>query len=635
MAELTPEQRRVLELLLAGSAFRVIAHAGSGKTTAVVASLLEMQRLGDTRRSLIVGYNRKLRLDTQAKVCASGSDRISVSNFDSILIGHYAPDAAEVGFAVALDRVLKDDTPLVRRPPAFDVLVIDEAQDLTESYRDLVVKLVRDSGTQCQLVLVGDPKQTIYQFRGASCGFFMADESAWGRLAPRTTVHFTATFRFGRSICDFVNAACRETFPPEWWGGDISPRGPEGRFAVFSASEGCDFDALVSRVIDDCKSGTAAILASSVRPAASLVWSFVERYNALGGQRPLLDEEDEDEARGRPTLRTVFRTKGAEFDVVVLFVDARFTSELLYVGLTRARRSLLVVRECDALGEGLLGDDWCRVRGVEVHSLGAPAGPQRRPRRRRSVYASDHFDRCGFERRGLELLRDASTAVSPSLTTRRWPALQRPLTNRRSISALGLRLDLALSLSGARAEARRLFVWLGCRRSSIDSCGRAVPLLPDVAAALDALPESREQWSAEDWCALALATERCRWGHVFSPPPAREDLAAVERLFESCSSLAAEGWRASCPSLLARGSSCELLASSDLILERGGDALIVDLECREERPPQRHVGAALALLAMGRVRVSALLAQCGLEFAFAADRAYSRHLAASTWPSFF
>jgi hypothetical protein len=196
-----------------------------------------------------------------------------------------------------------------------------------------------------------------------------------------------------------------------------------------------------------------------------------------------------------------------------------------------------------------------------------------------------------------------------------------------------------------RPETRRLAAWLSCKATPLEDVfresagGRPVALLPDVAAALADLPQERTAWSAASWGALALATERCRWGHVHAPPPTLEDASGAELLYQRCAALVACGWRAIYPLAVARGNTCELRPSTDLLLGRGDEGreevLIVDLDCRDDRPPQRHVGAALALAAMGHLTVSVLLAQRGRRLRLYADKAYASALAAEAWPTFF
>jgi len=65
--------------------------------------------------------------------------------------------------------------------PRYDLLFIDEAQDFNESNRLLIKGCVGDNG---RLVVVGDPRQAIYGFRGAdsnSMDIFKADLESRGR----------------------------------------------------------------------------------------------------------------------------------------------------------------------------------------------------------------------------------------------------------------------------------------------------------------------------------------------------------------------------------------------------------------------------------------------------------------------
>ena len=65
--------------------------------------------------------------------------------------------------------------------PTFDMMFVDEAQDFNEMQRCLIKECVADNG---RVVVVGDPKQAIYGFRGAdsnSMNLFKSDLQARGR----------------------------------------------------------------------------------------------------------------------------------------------------------------------------------------------------------------------------------------------------------------------------------------------------------------------------------------------------------------------------------------------------------------------------------------------------------------------
>nr|XP_054751501.1 F-box DNA helicase 1-like [Lytechinus pictus] len=68
----------------------------------------------------------------------------------------------------------------------YDCLLIDEAQDLTLAQQSILLK------QRCAKILVGDPHQQIYSFRGAT--------NAMARVQATRMYHLTQSFRFGPEI---------------------------------------------------------------------------------------------------------------------------------------------------------------------------------------------------------------------------------------------------------------------------------------------------------------------------------------------------------------------------------------------------------------------------------------------------
>ncbi|KAJ8302398.1 hypothetical protein KUTeg_021385 [Tegillarca granosa] len=82
----------------------------------------------------------------------------------------------------------------------YDMLLIDEAQDLTPAITDILLS------QQQAKILVGDPHQQIYSFRGAV--------NAMQQIYASTTFYLTQSFRFGPEIAQ-VAACCLETLKDE------------------------------------------------------------------------------------------------------------------------------------------------------------------------------------------------------------------------------------------------------------------------------------------------------------------------------------------------------------------------------------------------------------------------------------
>lgn len=80
----------------------------------------------------------------------------------------------------------------------FFELIVDEAQDMAEFDYE-VVTLFRESNAR--VILVGDPDQSIYSFRGGDPRFLDAAEGYLGAGPP-----LTANFRSSPAICDVVTA---------------------------------------------------------------------------------------------------------------------------------------------------------------------------------------------------------------------------------------------------------------------------------------------------------------------------------------------------------------------------------------------------------------------------------------------
>ncbi|XP_072027239.1 F-box DNA helicase 1-like [Amphiura filiformis] len=80
----------------------------------------------------------------------------------------------------------------------YDCLLIDEAQDLTPVQQDI---LLRQS---CAKILVGDPNQQIYSFRGAENAMDQIQRHAGDNIDVKT-FHLTQSFRFGPEIAYVSN----------------------------------------------------------------------------------------------------------------------------------------------------------------------------------------------------------------------------------------------------------------------------------------------------------------------------------------------------------------------------------------------------------------------------------------------
>lgn len=393
--EPTLDQEELRRTVESGASFRVIAHAGTGKTTTLLWSLARCV----CSRALLLEYNRDLRLEARRLAQQAGLTHIEVHNYDSFLLEYYDKQAPSKDFQLALQRVLKTDgRPL--RGFSYAVIVVDEAQDMTVAFAAFLKKVLRDNlEDRVQLVLAGDPKQTIYGFRGARSEFLSEqDEWQWGPKLPLVVplqMSLAETFRFGDTMCAFVNLLCGPLFKRSDWGRDIISAFTGGdvvEWTAHRARRAPSPTTLIAEYSSAVARGTVCVLAQSVREENAALTHFLEH---LGLEEERLATDDhapslllvpsEDELAGRPVLRTIHTSKGRQYDTVFFFLTQREMwltdtgrlkkdrNTLLYVACTRARRALHIVQ-----------DDKERVFDAVRAKAGAPV-----PAAQRSASAAD------------------------------------------------------------------------------------------------------------------------------------------------------------------------------------------------------------------------------------------------------
>ncbi|HEX6929926.1 MAG TPA: UvrD-helicase domain-containing protein [Gammaproteobacteria bacterium] len=96
-------------------------------------------------------------------------------------------------------------------------LLVDEFQDTSHSQIDLLLRLTREwqPGDGRSLFLVGDPMQSIYQFREAEVGHFLSVRDAGLGELELHSLRLSANFRSQENIVAWVNEAFGRLFPEQ------------------------------------------------------------------------------------------------------------------------------------------------------------------------------------------------------------------------------------------------------------------------------------------------------------------------------------------------------------------------------------------------------------------------------------
>lgn len=164
VTELAPpstEQSTIIGAIHGGQNVMVNSVAGSGKTTLA----LHIAKCNTARSVLLLTYNKRLKEETRAKVVGNLLTNMEVHSYHAMGYKFYADSCFRDN---GLRMVVEQDIEPRRAVPNYDIIIVDEAQDMKKVFYAFVHKLLRDmSKSKPLLVIVGDENQCIFKFNEA------------------------------------------------------------------------------------------------------------------------------------------------------------------------------------------------------------------------------------------------------------------------------------------------------------------------------------------------------------------------------------------------------------------------------------------------------------------------------------
>ena len=138
--------------------------AGSGKTT----TALHVARKYWNQKILLLTYNRRLKEETRNLAWIKGLLNLEVHSYHAMGYLYYNKNCFR---DCGLREVVQNDSRPTIILTKYDIIIIDEAQDMTMLLFSFIQKLLRDIGENenyCpKLLLIGDINQEIFSFNNA------------------------------------------------------------------------------------------------------------------------------------------------------------------------------------------------------------------------------------------------------------------------------------------------------------------------------------------------------------------------------------------------------------------------------------------------------------------------------------
>jgi hypothetical protein len=222
MESLSIEQQAVVKSVLQGQNTQVIAKAGTGKTT-VSLSTVYQYHTKYRKRGLILTYNAKLKEECRHKIKTYGmQDYAEAHSYHAAAWHLFFKTQNQNQEAITQDAVIHDSLQ-VGPPQPFDfgLIVIDEAQDLTDLYVQLVQHILRKCANPPVILIMGDPFQRIFGFSQSKSDYLLSPQEYFGTNDKFHVFHLSICWRITHEMADFVNRHVNpHTFQhthPKWW----------------------------------------------------------------------------------------------------------------------------------------------------------------------------------------------------------------------------------------------------------------------------------------------------------------------------------------------------------------------------------------------------------------------------------
>ncbi len=348
IALFTEEQFSALDVLAENRQVLFKGPAGTGKTFLAVEAAQRAVVAG--QRTILCCFNRLLGLwlDDNSHVPAHQTRLLTAGTLHRIMLelaALPAPASPDPGFwATGLpERLLEMAADGRLEVPLFDVLILDEAQDLLfDQYLDVLDALLAGGLKEGRWIMFGDlERQAIYRQEGPVDAAQLQD-----RLRSRAPHHFIFPLR--------VN--CRNTAQIAA-GVEIVCRLVPGYSRVLRPDGGPDLDVRFMSGSENPRAflhATLRELCSTYKANEIVVLSSKEDRSSCAG----LTRSDHPDLRLTPlrhmrpdhpgiAFTTVYAFKGLEAPIVILTDLDRLDSEqavaLLYVGMSRARHRLVLI----------------------------------------------------------------------------------------------------------------------------------------------------------------------------------------------------------------------------------------------------------------------------------------------------
>lgn len=198
---LSEEQLEVVKATRDGYSSYVDAVPGAGKST----TTFGIAEDNSDKRILSVTFSSQLKMEGRIKKDKLGLDNLEIESYHSLATNYYSAigfDDRNIINLLKKNLNLKPDKAFIK----YDIIILDEAQDMSILFYKLVHKFIRDINFKGVIVVLGDVNQGIYEYRGADTRFLTCSHRLYKDFSFKELT-FSRSFRLSNQVSQFINEA--------------------------------------------------------------------------------------------------------------------------------------------------------------------------------------------------------------------------------------------------------------------------------------------------------------------------------------------------------------------------------------------------------------------------------------------
>src|ERR1700753_1389688 len=146
--QISDEQKTIVHNFGIGSNLSIIAVAGAGKTT----TILILSKLSPDKEFIVLTYNRRLSDETKYRIKNWNISNVEMQTYHGFCTKYFGQSHNDSMISKLLD--CPPQLSLEERLKMFDVLVIDEMQDMNELYYNFVKNKLKYMNVNLQIILL-------------------------------------------------------------------------------------------------------------------------------------------------------------------------------------------------------------------------------------------------------------------------------------------------------------------------------------------------------------------------------------------------------------------------------------------------------------------------------------------------